>query len=158
MNNLLETLQSQEDTLQFDDFTSQDALDLGLIMIDIAKTKIKKPIAVHIEKDDYPLFTHYMEGTTGNNLYWVTAKKNVVKKYGKSSLYIGEFYKDQGTTFHEETQLPKTDYQAEGGSFPLYVRNTGRIGSITVSGLTGAEDHAVAVEAIDKFLENQKNT
>jgi len=148
----LKTLLLQEEKLQFDLFTSEEALQLGLIIVNIAKEKIKKGIAVHIEMDDYPLFTHFMEGTSSNNLHWVNVKKNTVKKFGNSSLYIGEMYKEQGTTFHEETKLSEQEYQAEGGSFPLIVRGKGRIGTITVSGLTGEEDHWLATEGIRIFL------
>ena len=152
MNTILKTLLDQEESLQFDTFTNESALQIGMLIIKIAKEEVKKGIAVHIEVDEYPLFTHYMEGTSADNLYWVNAKKNVVKKYGNSSLYIGEKFKDQGTTFHEATKLSDKEYQAEGGSFPLILQGQGRIGSITVSGLTGEEDHALAVEGIKRYL------
>lgn len=154
MNATLERLLAQEETYQFDHFGNEDALQIGLLIIKIAKEEIKKGIAVHIEYDDYPLFTHYMEGTSANNLYWVTTKKNVVKKYGHSSLYVGEMYKDQGTTFFAATGLTDQEFQAEGGSFPLILRGSGRIGTITVSGLTGEEDHALAAEGIKRYLGN----
>lgn len=152
MNTALKTLLDQEETLQFDSFNNEAALQIGMLIIKIAKEEVKKGIAVHIEVDEYPLFTHYMEGTSADNLYWVNAKKNVVKKYGNSSLYVGEMYKEQGTTFHKATGLSDKEYQAEGGSFPLIVQGQGRIGSITVSGLTGEEDHALAVEGIKRYL------
>ena len=152
MDTILKTLLAQEVELQFDDFSNEDALQLGLLIIKIAKEEIKKGVAVHIEKDSYPLFTHFMEGTSGDNLYWVNAKKNVVKKFGHSSFYVGEMYKNQGTTFHVATGLSDKEYQAEGGSFPLIVHGQGRIGSVTVSGLTGEGDHALAVEGIKRYL------
>lgn len=117
MNTTLKALLAQEDELQFVNFNNEDALQLGLLLTKIAREEIKKGVALHIEYDEYPLFTHYMEGTSGNNIYWVNAKKNVVKKFGNSSLYIGEMYKNEGTTFHEATKLPSTEFQAEGGSF-----------------------------------------
>ncbi|MDF2587158.1 MAG: hypothetical protein K0S41_999 [Anaerocolumna sp.] len=148
-----DVLIKQEDELQFINFGGDDALRLGLLIINIAKDEIKKGVAVHIENDKHPLFTCYMDGTTDNNLYWVNTKKNVVKKYEHSSLYIGEIYKNQGTTFHKETNLSDAEYQAEGGSFPLIIKGQGRIGTVTVSGLTGEEDHALAVEGIRRFLQ-----
>ena len=48
-----------------------------------------------------------------------------------------------------------TEYQGEGGSFPVVIRGKGRIGTITVSGLSGEEDHNLAVEGIRRFLKNQ---
>jgi uncharacterized protein (UPF0303 family) len=152
MNTKLEILLAQEDKLQFDHFNNEDALQIGLLIIKMAKEEIKKGIAVHIEYDEYPLFTHYMEGTSDGNLYWINSKKNVVKKYGNSSLYVGEMYKDRGTTFFAATGESDKEYQAEGGSFPLIVRGRGRIGTVTVSGMTGEEDHALAVEGIKRYL------
>lgn len=152
MINTLKTLLSQEEELQFDTFSNEDALQLGLLIVRIAKEEVNRGIAIHIETDESPLFTHFMEGTSGNNLYWVNTKKNVVKKFGNSSLYLGEMYKDLGTTFHKATELSDQEYQAEGGSFPLIIRGQGRIGTITVSGLTGEEDHALAIEGIKRFL------
>ena len=152
MELVLNDLLKQEDELQFNQFDSEDALQIGLSIIQIAKNEIKKDVAVHIEYDKYSLFTHYMKGTDEGNLYWVTTKKNVVKKYGHSSLYIGEMYKSQGTTFHKETGLSDQEYQAEGGSFPLILKEQGRVGTVTVSGLTGEEDHALAVEGIRRYL------
>ena len=152
MNTTLKALLAQEDELRFENFNNEDALQLGLLITKIAREEIKKGVALHIEYDECPLFTHYMEGTSGNNIYWVNAKKNVVKKFGNSSLYIGEMYKNEGTTFHEATKLPSTEFQAEGGSFPLIIRGQGRIGSVTVSGLTSQEDHELAVEGIKRYL------
>jgi uncharacterized protein (UPF0303 family) len=154
MNTTLQTLLSEEEEFQFDVFKNEDALQLGLLIVKIAKEEIKRGIAVHIETDEQPLFTHYMEGTSAGNLYWVNAKKNVVKKYGNSSLYIGMKYKEEGTTFHESTGLSTEEYQAEGGAFPIILRGQGRIGIVIVSGLTGEEDHALAVEGIKRYLKS----
>lgn len=152
MNDLMKTLLQQEEELQFDSFTNEDALQLGLLIVKIAKEEVGKGIAVHIENDRYPLFTHYMEGTSQDNIYWVNAKKNVVNHFGNSSLYVGEMFRDQGTTFKDGSGLPLSDYQGEGGSFPILVRGKGKAGTVTVSGLTGEEDHATAVAGIRKLL------
>jgi uncharacterized protein (UPF0303 family) len=148
----LTTLLSQEEELVFDGFSPEDALQLGLVIVGIAKDEIKRGIAIHIETDEYPLFTHYMEGTNESNIYWVNAKKNVVKEFGHSSLYMKLHYEEQGTTFFKATGLTDAQYQAEGGSFPLIIKGKGRVGSVTVSGLTGEEDHELAVEGISRYL------
>jgi uncharacterized protein (UPF0303 family) len=158
MNDIMKTLLQQEEELQFDAFTNEDALQLGLIIIKIAKEEIGRGIAVHIESDECPLFTHYMEGTSKDNIYWVNTKKNVVKHFGNSSLYVGEMFKDKGTTFKDGSNLPLSEYQGEGGSFPIIIRNKGRIGTVTVSGLTGEEDHAAAVEGVRRFLKDPNET
>jgi uncharacterized protein (UPF0303 family) len=152
----MNALLAQENEYRFASFSNEDALQIGLLIIKIAKEEVKKGIAVNIEYDEYPLFTHFMEGTSAGNVYWINVKKNVVKKYGNSSLYVGEDYKIKGTKFHEVTGLSPEEYQAEGGSFPLIVKGKGRIGTVTVSGLTGEEDHALAVEGIKRYLKQNR--
>ncbi|WP_144266641.1 heme-degrading domain-containing protein [Paenibacillus curdlanolyticus] len=152
MSEILQQLLTQEEELQFDAFTHQDALQLGLFIIQIANEEVGQGIAIHIENDEHPLFTHYMAGTSKDNAYWVNTKKNVVNHFGHSSLYVGESYKAQGTTFAESANLPSSDYQGEGGSFPIIVRGQGKVGTVTVSGLTGEEDHAVAVAGVRRLL------
>ena len=155
MNETMKKLQDQEEELQFEAFGSREALKIGLIICEIAEKEIGKGIAVHIENEDHPLFTHYMEGTSKDNTYWINAKKKVVGHFGHSSLYVGEMFRDRGTSFKEGSGLPLTEYQGEGGSFPVVIRGKGRIGTITVSGLSGEEDHNLAVEGIRRFLKNQ---
>lgn len=156
MNEMMNTLLAQEKELQFASFSNEDALELGNIICKIAKEEIKRGVVVHIENDEHPLFTHYMEGTSKENTYWVNAKKNVVNHFGNSSLYVGEMFRDKGTTFKDGANLPLTEYQGEGGSFPLILSGQGKIGTVTVSGLTGEEDHALAVEGIKRFLQSRR--
>lgn len=152
MNEKLEELLAQENDLQFASFSHQDALELGLIIIEIARSEIRKGVAVHIENGDHDLFTHYMDGTTKENQYWIATKKNVVNHFRHSSLYIGELFKAQGTTFAKSSKLSLSEYQGEGGAFPVIIRGQGMSGTITVSGLTGEEDHALALEGIKRLL------
>ena len=43
-------------------------------------------------------------------------------------------------------------FAPHGGSFPIRVRDVGVVGSVTVSGLPEADDHAFVVEMIEAFL------
>jgi uncharacterized protein (UPF0303 family) len=149
-------LLAQENELQFDAFTASDALGIGMIACAISREEGDKPVAVHIEMDGYPMFTYFMDGTGAENLYWVTVKKNVVKRFGHSSLYVGLECVSRGTTFLAEHCLSEKEFRAEGGSLPLVLRGRGRVGSITVSGLTGEEDHALAVKAIRRYLSQKE--
>ncbi|MFC4810214.1 heme-degrading domain-containing protein [Paenibacillus sp. GCM10023250] len=152
MSDFLHALLAQEEELQFDYFTNEDAFELGCIIVKHAKDVLGKGIAVHIENGEVPLFTHYMTGTSKDNTYWINAKKNVVRHYGHSSLYVGEKYKSEGTTFKDGSGLPLEEYQGEGGSFPIIVRGHGVVGTVTVSGLAGEEDHQVAVDGLRHYL------
>jgi uncharacterized protein (UPF0303 family) len=60
--------------------------------------------------------------------------------------------KDMGTTLEEQFYISSVDYAPHGGCFPIYIKNTGMIGTITVSGLPQEEDHKVVVEAIRAYL------
>ena len=44
------------------------------------------------------------------------------------------------------------EYAAHGGSFPIVLKGTGQVGSITVSGLPGPEDHAMVVSVLKDYL------
>ena len=57
----------------------------------------------------------------------------------------------QGKTL-EEAGLSSVDYGFSGGSFPIILESGICVGSITVSGLSGEEDHAVVVAALGKVL------
>lgn len=151
MSDLLQELLAQEEELQFEAFGSDDALQLGNLIIAIAK-ELGKGIAVHIENDKHPLYTHYMAGTNERNIYWIRTKSNTVNRFGHSSLYIGETYKAKGTTFKEASGLSLDEYQGEGGCFPIIVKGQGKVATVTVTGLTGEEDHWLAVEGIRRLL------
>lgn len=157
MNDRLDVLLAQEEELQFDSFANDDALALGNLIVGIAK-ELGDGIAVHIENDAHPLYTHYMAGTNEGNIYWINTKKNVVNRYGHSSFYIGEKYKAEGTTFKEASGLSTDEYQAEGGCFPIIVKGQGKIGTVTVTGLTGEQDHWYAVEGIRRYLAKERQS
>ena len=48
--------------------------------------------------------------------------------------------------------LDMRDYAAHGGAYPIVVRGRGAVGTVTVSGLPGADDHALAVAALKDHL------
>jgi uncharacterized protein (UPF0303 family) len=48
----------------------------------------------------------------------------------------------------------QTRYAAHGGSFPIYVRGTGPVATVTVSGLPQKADHDLVVEALAAFRSN----
>lgn len=155
MNEQMKELLKLEEELQFEKFSSEDALKLGLIFIDIAKQLNQGGIGIKIERNRHVLFTHLMDGTMVENAYWYDRKKNVVDRYNHSSLYVEEMYKNMGTTFEQSSLLDPSEFQAVGGSFPLIIKNVGVVGSITVCGLTGELDHQICVDGIKSFLSAQ---
>lgn len=148
---LLPKLLKQEDDLQFDRFTNDMALEIGLRLVEAARAK-GKAVLVDICRNGQQLFRHAMEGTTPDNAFWVSRKNKVVQRYEHSSFYMGHLYRARGTSFEAHTGLDPQEYAAHGGAFPLRVRNVGMIGTITVSGLPQAEDHALVVEVLTAYL------
>ncbi len=151
----LEQLEELENELQFQSFTNEDALQLGMTLVQYAKEH-KKGIAVHIERNRIPLFTHLMDGTSEENVFWLQRKKRVVDHYNRSSHYISARFEENGTTHDESSLLSPADYQAIGGSFPIRIQGAGVIGSVTVAGLTPQLDHDYVVEGIKRYLTSKE--
>ncbi|WP_394790854.1 heme-degrading domain-containing protein [Rhodoferax sp.] len=148
---LLQELLRQEETLQFSKFSNATALDLGLGIVHAAQ-RAGQAVMVDIRCGDLQLFQHAMEGTTPDNTDWVRRKVNVVRRFAHSSFYMGTLYRSKGTDFDTATGLDPREYAAHGGAFPIYVRGAGIIGTVTVSGLPQADDHALAVAVLQTML------
>jgi hypothetical protein len=73
---MVATLLDQEQKLQFTKFTSQDALALGLNILDKVKTEYgNRPIAVDITVNGLILFRHAMDGASPDNEAWIRRKR-----------------------------------------------------------------------------------
>jgi uncharacterized protein (UPF0303 family) len=148
----LQTLLRQEQVLQFTAFTNDMALELGMSLIDAAR-QAGKTVTVNIIRNGQVLFHHAMTGAPPDQADWIRRKANVVNKFGHSSFYVGSEAKSRGVDFSAIAHLAPLDYAAHGGAFPLIVRNVGPVGTITVSGLPQAEDHAMVVAALQEMLQ-----
>ena len=147
----LATLARQEQVLQFDSFDNDTALALGLQVVELARAK-GKSVGVNITRDGTMLFFHGMRGTTADNADWIRRKSNLVNRTGHSSFYTHNEVKNNGGNIDAMPGLDPREFAAQGGSFPLVLKGVGRIGTITVSGLPGEEDHALVVAALKAYL------
>lgn len=148
---LLDTLTRQENELQFTAFSSDTALALGLKLIELAKDG-NKIITVNITVNGKVLFHHAMQGAAADQAEWIRRKNNVVARFGRCSFYVGTDHKQRGVVFEDIRHLDPKDYAPFGGAFPITLKGTGIIGTVTVSGLRQAEDHALAVQALRAVL------
>lgn len=148
---LLKTLEQQEQELQFTSFSNDMALALGLRLVELARQQ-GKAVTVNIARNGQVLFHHAMPGTSNDQADWIRRKNNVVARFGHSSFHVGTEYKNRGAVFEDVKYFDGKDYAAHGGAFPIIIRDVGIVGTVTVSGLPQAEDHALAVEAIRSFL------
>lgn len=148
---LLPLLRDEEAELQFDEFTNDTALALGLAIVAIAKAE-RLAITIDIARHGQQLFHCAMPGTSADNDAWVERKKRVVARFSKSSWHVGTICRAQGVTFEDKYRLDRDLFAASGGGFPVTVRRVGVVGTIAVSGLPQAEDHALIVRVLRGFL------
>ncbi|HKB81807.1 MAG TPA: heme-degrading domain-containing protein [Burkholderiales bacterium] len=148
---LLAELLSQEEELQFREFRNDDALLLGMRLVNHAKADAKA-ITVDICRNGQQLFHCALPGTSADNDAWIRRKNNVVNHYGHSSFYVGTQFRANNTTFEQSSRLDNNQYAAHGGAFPLIVRDVGVVGTVTVSGLPQEEDHRLVVQVLREFL------
>ncbi|MFW6365943.1 MAG: heme-degrading domain-containing protein [Spirochaetota bacterium] len=147
----LKTLLKQELDLEFDSFSNADAWNIGYLLRKKADQE-KHMITIDITRLHQQLFHFSLAGTSLDNDEWVRRKTRIVYRFSHSSLYVGTWLKSLGTTIEEKYLLPESEYAPHGGSFPILIRNTGVIGTVTVSGLAQEEDHDLVVEALSEYL------
>lgn len=142
-----------ESSIVLDHLTAADAKAIGLSVLELAPQWFPgRPIAVQVELDTHPLFAHFMDGTGAGNADWINKKKNVTRKFGRSSYAVRLDFLERNADFQKETGLDPDLFRAEGGAVPLVVRDKGRIGTIIVSGLHGWEDHVLAVGGLRHWM------
>jgi len=154
MEDILVKLLKQEEELQFESFTSEDAWKLGSLFVDKGRAG-SLPITVDITRHGHQLFHYSFEGTSPDNDQWVIRKRRLVNRFGHSSYYWNQFLNNQGTSIEDRMLVSEQEYAPHGGCFPLIMKNAGPVGTITVSGLAQEEDHNLVVSVLSEFLELQ---
>ncbi|MFE3324613.1 heme-degrading domain-containing protein [Streptomyces sp. NPDC059176] len=144
-------LEIQEQRLALRRFTHDDAWMLGSILVELARER-RAPVTIDIRRGAHQLFHCALAGTSADNDAWIDRKRRVVERYGESSLLVGSRFRAKGTTFEESSRLDPDRYAAHGGSFPIRIADAGVIGTVTVSGLSQAEDHGLVVEALERLV------
>ncbi|MBT2443196.1 heme-degrading domain-containing protein [Streptomyces sp. ISL-36] len=147
---MISELEAQEARLVLPHFTYDDAWTLGTLLVCLARER-SAPVAIDIRRGAQQLFHCALPGSSADNDAWIDRKRRVVERYGESSFLVGTRFRAKGTTFERSSRLDPDRYAAHGGSFPVAVEGAGVIGSVTVSGLPQAEDHALVVEALERL-------
>ncbi|MCX4847806.1 heme-degrading domain-containing protein [Streptomyces sp. NBC_00893] len=141
---------AQERRLTLPHFSYDDAYALGALLVSMARES-HAPVAIDIRRGAQQMFHAALPGSSADNDAWADRKRRVVERYGESSYLVGTRFRAKGTTFEDSSRLDPGVYAAHGGSFPIAVEGAGVIGSVTVSGLPQAEDHAMVVAALERF-------
>ncbi|MCX3061449.1 heme-degrading domain-containing protein [Streptomyces beihaiensis] len=148
---LVATLEEQQRRLVLPEFTNDDAWALGGLLVELARER-EAPVAIDISRGGQQLFHAALPGSTPDNDAWIARKRRVVERYHVSSYLVGTRFRAKGTTFEASSRLDPDTYAAHGGAFPITVRGTGVVGAVVVSGLPQADDHALVVEALERFI------
>jgi len=155
MDNVLQQLLDEEQELQFAGFNEETAWQLGNQMVEKCK-KSGLAVTIDITQGDHQLFHASLSGTSADNDEWVKRKVRLVYRFGHSSFYMGQLLKSMGKSIEEAYLLSESNYAPHGGCFPIIVKGTGMVGTITVSGLPQEEDHKLVVQSIRDYLKEEK--
>jgi len=155
MDDLLKQLLYEEQELQFMSFNEATAWQIGCQLVERA-LKEHLPITIDITRGSHQLFHTSLHGTSSDNDEWVKRKVRLVYRFGHSSFYMGQLLQSKGKSIKEAYLLSESEYAPHGGCFPIVVKGTGMIGTITVSGLAQEDDHKFVVQAIRDYLAQEK--
>jgi uncharacterized protein (UPF0303 family) len=155
MDDILKQLLQEEEELQFTRFDEEIAWQIGCQLVELAQSK-GHAVAIDITRVNHQLFHASLHGTSADNDEWIKRKVRLVYRFGHSSYYMGQLLRSKDKTIEQAYLIPESEYGAHGGCFPVIVKGTGMVGTITVSGLPQEEDHKLVVEAIRNYLANER--
>ena len=148
---LIAALEAQEEQLVFARFSNADAWRLGSAMA-AAAIERALPVTIDIRRHGQQLFHVALPGTTAENDSWIDRKVNVVNRFAAASYLVGRRLEARGIALDEAMGVETRLFAAHGGAFPIRIRDVGIVGTVTVSGLPQADDHAFVTEMIGVFL------
>ncbi|PVF95442.1 hypothetical protein CPB86DRAFT_787993 [Serendipita vermifera] len=177
---LVAQIQKDENELQLPTFTPEDAFRLGCALREkfgelkneVANADkfhnkykgtvyenfpISSGIVIHIEAfTGHKLFTCTVGSASAvkpDNWIWVEGKKNVVKRFHRSSYGIGRECVLKGKT-PEEAGFTLPEFSAHGGGFPIWIRGVtvAPVAVVIVSGLPQTMDHQLIVDTLRVFI------
>jgi uncharacterized protein (UPF0303 family) len=155
MVDTLKQLLQEEQELQFTKFNEDTAWQIGCQLVE-RSVRENLSVTIDITQGDHQLFHASLRGTSADNDEWIKRKVRLVYRFGHSSFYMGQLLKNKGKPIEEVYLLSEKQYAPHGGCFPVIVKDTGVIGTITVSGLAQEEDHNLVVQTIRDFLVKEK--
>ncbi|MEO6115406.1 MAG: heme-binding protein [Pseudolysinimonas sp.] len=138
-------------TIDLPSFSNDDAVDLGLIAVELIREQ-NLSLAVRIVLRDDVVFQAKLKKTGTGNDPWLAGKAAVVEHFGEPSLLVKLRHQEAGTPFEERTDVDHDLLKAHGGSMPIRV-NGEIVGTITTSGEPDVVDHAATAEAVQRYLD-----
>jgi uncharacterized protein (UPF0303 family) len=151
IDNELNRIHSLQEKLIFQEFNSETAWNIGNMLYERAKRE-KKIITISIVLNGHKLFYYSFEGTDPSNDRWIIRKENTVNYFYKSSYELSILMQIKKDNLANRYGLSSEYYVASGGSVPIIIKNTGVVGTITVSGMSQEEDHYFIMDILEKYL------
>ncbi|MGM7778829.1 heme-degrading domain-containing protein [Arthrobacter sp. KNU-44] len=148
---LIKRLENEVSDLHLHSFDQADALALGLLLVKLA-TRRNLPVAIDIRRNGHVLFHVSLPGATPDNELWVQRKSRTTERYAEPSLLVGLKGRLGGGRLEDNGWFDEMRYASHGGAFPIFVKGTGHIATVTVSGLPQKADHDLVVEGLTTFL------
>jgi len=149
--NELDKIKKLHDTLVFEQFNHDTAWDIGNRLYERAKRE-QRVITISIVLHGHKLFYYSFANTSPSNDQWIMRKENTVNHFFRSSYEVALLMQIKKDDLAHRYGLSPERYVASGGSVPILIRNTGIVGTITVSGMTQEEDHYFITDSIESYL------
>ena len=113
--------------------------------------KLKAPCYIRAAVNGTVVHARCLPGASLNNQEWARRKANLCERYWISSLHAVCRLSAGGKSL-ESCGMDSADFGFSGGSFPILLPSGICVGSLTISGLRGEEDHQIAAESIARVL------
>ena len=143
---------ADEQTYQFTHFSHRDAWELGHALVDACE-KMGAPLAVEIEINHVIVFRYYPDGTGAYHEQWLRRKRNLVNLLEKSSQRAYYELEVNCEDPERDWRLPRSDYAACSGAFPIRIRGGSVIGVAAVSGLPDPGDQTALLNGLRAYFE-----
>lgn len=146
----LARVEREEKELVLPRFDVADAWALGSRMRDAA-IEAGLPIVIGVTLGEARVFHTALPGSSADNDGWLDRKTRVARRYGRSSFGVGLSFMAEGKNFDTSARLDTSLYAAHGGVFPITIAGVGVVGTVGVSGLPQAVDHAFVVDHLRAY-------
>jgi uncharacterized protein (UPF0303 family) len=147
----LAIITEQENLLRFTAFNADTAWQLGNILRN-KLLALKAAATIEIDLAGQVLFACTTPGASPGQADWVRRKRNTVRRFARSTYAVGRILERDGETMQARHGLALGDYAAHGGGFPIYLADTGMVGTVVLSGLAQRDDHSLVVTSIAELL------
>ena len=146
-----EELLNQEITLRLENFSNQEAIEIGEYAVEIAQNR-NLPIAIEIRINDWTVFKAVLPGSKTENDGWINRKARVVTLTGHSTMFERVRAEELGIDWHHEHGVVDETHAIHGGGIPLTTKDGNLRGVMIISGLPQVDDHLLAVEILSAYL------